>query len=487
VSGYVAGEVFAEAEEAFAEAEGWLAGPEAAGLGHAAVEEGLAARGREIQRRLFQAFLAMRAAAEPRLAEVTGPDQVVRTQAERGRTRALASIFGPVEVSRIAYRAPGAPNVHRLDAELGLPPGKHSHGLAKMTAAEAVRGSLEQACAQVRDRTGCRLGTRQAQQLARAAAADFDGFYAFRPAPLAVRGEVVVLSCDGKGIRMRPGQLRARAERQAAGAVPQQDGRLSQGEVRTRRRMAVVGAVYVITPAPRATGDILGPGPRAEGPQARHKWVTASVAGDTAAVVAAVFAEADRRDPGHERPWIALADGNKDQIARIKAEAAARGITVTIICDLIHVTEYLWDAAWCFHPRASRDAGAWVRDRTAQILDGRALQVAAALRDAAAGLGRTRRKTAARTAGYLEAKAPYLDYPKALAAGWPIATGVIEGACRHLVKDRMDITGARWGVETAEAILKLRAIITNGDFDAYWAWHLQREHERNHPGYALAA
>jgi hypothetical protein len=214
------------------------------------------------------------------------------------------------------------------------------------------------------------------------------------------------------------------------------------------------------------------------------------VAGDTAGVVAAVFAEADRRDPGHERPWIALADGNKDQIAQIKAQAAARGITVTIICDLIHVTEYLWDAAWCFHPRASRDAGGWVRARIAEILDGGpagAAAVAAALRDAAASLGKTRRKTAARTAGYLEAKAPYLDYPQALAAGWPIATGVIEGACRHLVKDRMDITGARWGVATAEAILKLRALHANGDFDAYWTWHLQREHERNHPGYALAA
>jgi hypothetical protein len=125
--------------------------------------------------------------------------------------------------------------------------------------------------------------------------------------------------------------------------------------------------------------------------------------------------------------------------------------------------------------------------RTAQILDGRALQVAAALRDATAGLGKTRRKTANKTAGYLEARAPYLDYPQAPAAGWPIATGVIEGASRHLVKDRMDITGARWGAQTAEAILRLRAIWANGDWDAYRTWHLQQEHERNHPGYTLAA
>jgi hypothetical protein len=480
----------ARAREAFAEAEEWLSGPGAAGLGHAALEKGIAARGREIQRLLLQGHLLALAAAEPRLAEVTGPDQVVRKQGERGRTRALASVFGPVTVSRIAYRAPGVPAVHPLDAELGLPRGRHSHGLAEMMAAEAVRVALEPGCGQVRGRTGCTLGTRQAQQLVRAAAADFEGFYAARPRPAAGAGEVLVLSPDAKGIRMRPGELRPEAARKAAGSVPKQDGRLSQGEVRTRRRMAEVGAVYVITPAPRATADILGPGPRADGPQARHKWLTASIADDAAAVIAAMFAEADRRDPAHERTWIALADGNKDQIRHIKAQAAARGITVTIIVDLIHVTEHLWDAAWCLFPKASPGAGGWVRARTAQILDGGpagAAAVAAALRDAAAGLGKTRRATAARTAGYLEAKAPHLDYPQALAAGWPIATGVIEGACRHLVKDRMDITGARWGVETAEAILQLRALTANGDFDAYWAWHLDREHERNHPSHALAA
>jgi hypothetical protein len=113
--------------------------------------------------------------------------------------------------------------------------------------------------------------------------------------------------------------------------------------------------------------------------------------------------------------------------------------------------------------------------------------VAAGLR-AAASLTTAKRKTAEKTARYLEAKAAWLDYPAALANGWPISTGVIEGACRHLVKDRMDITGARWGTDTAEAILKLRALQANGDFDEYWAYHQQREHQRNHPAsYQLAA
>jgi hypothetical protein len=216
--------------------------------------------------------------------------------------------------------------------------------------------------------------------------------------------------------------------------------------------------------------------------------VTASVADTAAAVVAAVFAEADRRDPARNRTWIALADGNVHQIDRIRAEAAARNVTVTIICDFVHVIEYLWTAAWSLFPEASPDAGPWVRGHATAILDGHAAGVAAAIRAAAAHLPATKRRAANKTASYLDAKATYLDYPKALAAGWPISSGVIEGTCRYLVKDRMDITGARWGTATAEAILKLRALHANGDFEDYWPWHLDREHERNYPHHhALAA
>ena len=491
MSGYAQETAFARSREAFAQAEEWLAGPEAAGLDHAALEEQLAARGREIQQRLLQDHLDARAAAEPRRAQVTGPDGIVRTRAEAGHTRPLASVFGPVRVSRIACRAPAARNAHPADEQLNLPPGKHSHGLSKLVALAAARSSLAAACAEITARTGCQLGTRQCQQLARAAAADFAGFYASRrPPPGAAPGDVLVLELDAKGIAVLPGQQRPRSARAARKAVPKLDGRLSRGEVRTRKRMAEVAAVFDITPVPRTAASILAPGPRPPGPQAAGKWLTASIAAAAADVVAAAFAEADRRDPHYQRTWIALADGNKDQIRWIRAQAAARGITITIVIDVIHVAEYLRDAAWCFFPEASPQAAPWVRDRAAAILDGHALQVAAALRDAAATsqLSAAKRKAVARTAHYLEASAPWLDYPRALAAGWPISTGVIEGACRHLVKDRMAITGARWGIETAEAILQLRALQANGDFDAYWDWHLHREHQRNHPAsYALAA
>ena len=121
-------------------------------------------------------------------------------------------------------------------------------------------------------------------------------------------------------------------------------------------------------------------------------------------------------------------------------------------------------------------------DKARQVLDGRAGIVAAAIRRKATtlGLDANQRTNADRCADYLLPKRPYLDYPTALKNGWPIATGVIEGACRHLVKDRMDITGARWGLAGAEAILTLRALISNGDFDSYWTFHLVQKHRRVH-------
>ena len=108
--------------------------------------------------------------------------------------------------------------------------------------------------------------------------------------------------------------------------------------------------------------------------------------------------------------------------------------------------------------------------------------MAAAIRRKATtlGLDANARKNADACADYLLAKASYLDYPTALNKGWPIATGVIEGACRHIVKDRMDITGARWGLEGAEAVLKLRVLRSNDDWDRYWNFHLAQERQRVH-------
>ena len=490
---------FAQSRVYYAETEEWLASAESAGLQHAELEEELGVRGRELTRRLFQGRLDLLAARERRRDGVTGRDGIARTRAEKGHGRALATKFGQVSVSRIAYRAPGVPNVHPLDAALNLPEEKHSHGLRRLAAIEAVRGSHEGAAAAITRTTGVRIGKRQVEGLVLRAAADVDGFCEDRRPDPAPDDHALVLTFDGKGIVMRPDALRPATAKAAAAAGNKLATRLSPGEKNGRKRMAELACVYDAVPVPRSPEDIISTparkrrekkaqaakagekGKRRE-PRAKGKWLTASVTDDIPAVIAAAFGEAERRDSGRKREWVVLVDGNSTQIEAVTTEAAARGVTVPIIIDFIHVLEYLWKAAWSFFDTGEPAAEEWVADQARKILHGKARQAAAGIRRRATtyGYSQAERAGADECARYLENKQDYLDYATALRKGWPIATGIIEGACRHIVKDRMDITGARWGLEGAEAVLKLRALIATGDFEDYWRFHLRREHERIH-------
>jgi hypothetical protein len=210
--------------------------------------------------------------------------------------------------------------------------------------------------------------------------------------------------------------------------------------------------------------------------------VFASVARPAAAVIAHAFAEADRRDPDHARPWFAVIDGNNHQIETIEALAAARGKKVTILIDLIHVQGYLWKAAKVFFYDTDPAAREWVREQTGKVLDGRARDVWVGIRRRATRFGYTaaERAGADECADYLERKGNYLDYPAFLAAGWPVASGLIEGAAKWMIKDRMEISGARWGLDGAEAVLRLRALRGNGDLDDYFTYHLEQARQRNH-------
>ncbi|HXZ70754.1 MAG TPA: ISKra4 family transposase [Streptosporangiaceae bacterium] len=502
MQGYVpAGDkAFAESWECFSGIVSWASSEEAAGLQHADLEEQLEDRGRKLLRQLFQDRLDLTASQEERRHDVTGADGAVRTRAERGRTRPLMTVFGQVTVSRIAYRSPGRSNVHPADAALNLPEEKHSHGLRKLAAAESARGSMEDAGAAITRATGVKIGKRQVEALARRAAAHVEEFYAWRRLEdPPEEGCPLILTFDGKGIVMLPGALRPATAKAAETAENKLATRLSPGEKHGRKRMAEVAGVYDAVPVQRTPEDVISTPaqkrkkrkqqpakPKKRGkppePQARNKWLTASVTDDIPAVVAVAFDEAERRDPDRQREWAVLIDGNNTQIEAVTAEAAKRGVQVTIVIDFVHVAEYAWKAAWSFFDKGEPAAEERVAAQLRKILNGKSAQVAAGIRRRATAYGYSgpERAGADECARYLDNKRQYLGYDSALAKGWPIATGIVEGACRHIVKDRMDITGARWSLEGAEAILKLRALTANGDFEDYWTFHLRREHERIH-------
>ena len=199
-------------------------------------------------------------------------------------------------------------------------------------------------------------------------------------------------------------------------------------------------------------------------------------------MIAEATLEAERQDPEHATRWIALVDGAEMQIDLVEEITSMHEVEVTVVIDIIHVAEYVWKAAHVFHREGSPELECWAWTRVRSILEGKASTVAGAMRRAAtiAGFSSGERKPVDKCADYLVKYALYLHYDRYLAAGYPIATGVIEGACRYLVRDRMELTGARWRLVGAEAVLKLRALRASGDFDAYWEFHEAREYQRNH-------
>jgi hypothetical protein len=298
----------------------------------------------------------------------------------------------------------------------------------------------------------------------------------------------MILSFDAKGISTLHRDLRA-ATRKAAEAAPRRlETRLSKGEKPNRKRMAQVATVYTIEQWPRTIADVLhGVHDQHDKvvrrPRPTNKRVWASIVHSPQKVIDDAFAEALRRDPDRSRRWVVLVDGNKDQIARIQRAARSAGVEIVLVLDLVHVLEYLWHAAYAFHAAGSEDAEKWVEARLLALLNGRSGgEVAKSLRAMIKSheLDADAAKPVERAAKYLVNNTRFLHYDRALAEGFPIATGVIEGACRHLVEDRMGRTGARWSAMGAEAILRLRALRASGDFDDYWSFHLAKENERTH-------
>jgi hypothetical protein len=253
----------------------------------------------------------------------------------------------------------------------------------------------------------------------------------------------------------------------------------------------MVSVCYEVEPYPRTFQDILrdlrgiklvSDEDRAARPKPEAKRVSASLEKPVRQVVRENFEDGLRRDPDKHKRWVALLDGNEHQLEAVQAQARAVDVDLTIIVDLIHVAGYVWGAAKALRPDDFAERREWVMEKLTDILWGRADVAAAAMRRSATmrKLGDVEREPVDECADYLLKYQPYLRYDEALESGLPITTGVVEGACRHLVKDRMAITGARWGLGGGEAVLRLRALALTGDLDDYLEFHKARELERNH-------
>ncbi len=256
--------------------------------------------------------------------------------------------------------------------------------------------------------------------------------------------------------------------------------RLTKGEKKNSKRMAQVASVYSIAKFFRTPEDIIKTNKDKISPKPYDKRVWASIVEEQNTIIKDMFDEAEKNDPNYSKEWVILIDGQIAQLKQIKKQLKSRKIKASIVIDLIHVLEYLWKASHDFYAEGSKEGEEWVNKHFLLILNGKASRVAAAIKRSATCKKIEKRNEVNTCAKYLCKYSQYLNYAEYLKKGWPIATGIIEGACRHLIKDRMDITGARWSLDGAEAILRLRSIHSSGDWDKYWKFHEEQEFRRNH-------
>ena len=475
LDGELAAALAASAEQ-FAGLAAWTA-EEARYLDLGEREEAIGQEGRELQRRLLQASFDVDAAREERAAGVTSAAGIRHGTVEAGHGRGVTSVFGPVRVTRMAYRNRREPNLYPADARWILPGDPYSLGMRALAAFHLAAGGFGQAQEVIEARTGVTVGRAQLTGIAEDLASWTDDFYEQR-ARDAEEGlpatDAIMMQGDGKGIAMRP------EHRKNGGTDPAHPG---------IKKMAEIVAVADFTPAVRQPEDIAAPPARRQahpGPKARDKWVSASVTESIEDMITAAFDEANRRDPERVRQRVFLVDGNKQQITAIEAQARERGLKVPVLIDYIHVSGYIGKAAAALHPGDPAAAGQWADGQLLRILHGRAKAVAATLASVAAKTRanpRTRHLDLTdmdRAVTYLTNNHKHMRYDKALEKGWPIATGMIEGACRFVIEDRFGITGARWSPDGAETILKLRAVVVNGDLDDYMRYYKERYRSEHH-------
>jgi len=482
-------EPFYSAKEKFKEIEAMLVSDEMMKKEHSEIESYLKIEGFELLRWMMQAHLDLRSQQEQR-SEVINGNGITMTRV-RQTQRQLETLFGRVMVGRLGYSKKGMSSLHPLDGQLNLSQDLYSHGVGRLVAEQTSKESFDEAIKLISAVSGAQIGKRQAEELATRAAVDFDDFYAAKrlhtPEHVAETASLLVIQTDAKGVVMRTEDLRLCTRKSAEVSSKKMSKRLSRGEKRNRKRMAQVASVYTIEPYVRTPQQIVNQlqpvhEVETERPKPQLKRVWASVEKSPDEVIASAFAEALSRDRERKKTWVAVVDGNEVQLDLLEANAAKYKVDLIIVLDLIHVIEYLWPASYVFNERESQQAQDWVSERLLEILRGNSSLVAGGIRRSATlrGLTSKEREAADDCADYLLKYGIYLHYDHYLAQGLPIASGVIEGACRHLVKDRMDLTGARWGLKGAESVLKLRSLRSSGDFDQYWQFHLQKELQRNH-------
>ena len=406
------------------------------------------------------------------------------------RTRTYVSAFGPTPFGRDVYatRETQRQEVVPLDAKLGMPESDTSYLLQKWSGTQFVKESYKESQGTLLGILGFAPSVNCLEDIAATASEHADTYFAQQePVDPTTEEEILVATSDCKGVPMR--KVDAPQKKQADDAPRQK--RLKKGEKNGQKRMACVGGVYSVAPFRRTVEDVLNEVLRKEKQEQRPKpqnkrlraVLTREVDGKEVNAKDVVFdwlaSELQQRDSHEHRTIVAVMDGEA-KLRDLQELKIKRAIG---ILDIWHVTEYLWKLAYCFHAEGSDKAKAFVETYLRKLLEGQVNRAIGGIRQMATKRELSKSKCAKVEdyLAYFAVRCEYMKYDEYLAAGYPIGSGVVEGACRHLVKDRMEQTGMRWRIAGAQAILSLRAIYVNEDWDAFHADRIQTEQRKLYP------
>ncbi len=399
--------------------------------------------------------------------------------------RRYVSIFGAFRLRRTVYGSREGQQIVLvpLDNRLQLPASAFSYVLQDWDQALCAEEAFGQVNATMARMLGLKQSVDSLEHMNQDMAQQATPFRLGRPLPPAAEeGKLFVVSADGKGVVVR---------RSPEDAAP--PPYRTKGDKASQKRMATVGTVYSVNRYVRTPEQVVaalfrdGPPAEQKRPRPQHKQVWASLAQADLPVsgMEAVFLwmlwELGRRNLDRVKEVVYLSDGQES--LREAQQEYLGGWCLVGILDLLHVTPRLWQAAHVFHAEKSAGAEAFVRERLLRVLGGQVAGVIQGLRvmGGRRPLTAAKRKTLQRVCDYLEKNQERMRYDEYLAAGYPIASGVIEGACRHLVKDRMERAGMHWTVAGAQAMLEVRSVYLSGNWDDYQAYRIAEETQRLYP------
>ena len=382
------------------------------------------------------------------------------------KKRQQLSLFGEITIERAYYYRAGECGYFPLDQAINLAPSKYSDSVQELYAELAVEQAYQSGNAFMQRWLNLSLSSRAVQEIVAESGKETTHFYEQATPPEAEHQEsILVVQADGKGVP----QIRAT---QANDAV-----RPKRGQARSRKKEAIVTTVYTIAPRPRTTQEVLASlfkeaqeephtdeGHSHVRPIDKQLWAT--LEGKEVAMNRLKDAAAQREQP-KVKYRVALCDGAKPLQEKFTTQFAG----YRLMLDFIHAYEYLWKAANLLFDEADPERLDWVKNQTTHLLNSQSTTIIDHLRQQAAFLPASRGKKLLKIGNYFERNLPYMDYATCLSIGLPIASGVIEGACRHIVKDRMELSGMRWTQNGAETLLQLRCVRHNGDWDEFWCFH----------------